>query len=210
MRPTQTPIMPPVLQPSPRARVNTRLCAIERSSITARFQIFTVMIVKATVFMGVKVYSFAHSFVTRNVLHPSSGETQILTLFGRLQASAAVLMGSEFLWVVTQHILGIFDFMFQLNAPFVYYIHRISVHVSSNIVLIIRRIHCINTASGSLYVTLLRWPLSAHEVSPLTACALSGHLRRVTYKEPDAVCMQWILLMMSTMLLETCRGMRWI
>ena len=23
-----------------------------------------------------------------------------------------------------------------------------------------------------------------------TACALSGHLRRVTYKEPDAVCIQ--------------------
>jgi len=29
----------------------------------------------------------------------------------------------------------------------------------------------------------------------------------VTYKEPDAVCIQWILLMMSTVLLETCRGM---
>ena len=41
---------------------------------------------------------------------------------------------------------------------------------------------------------------------PLTACALSGHLRRVTYKEPDAVCIQWFLLMMSTILLETCRG----
>ena len=43
--------------------------------------------------------------------------------------------------------------------------------------------------------------------TPLTAYALSGHLRRVTYKEPDAVCIQWILLMMSIMLLETCRGM---
>jgi len=50
--------------------------------------------------------------------------------------------------------------VFQLNAPFVYYIHRIPLHVSSNIVLIIRRIHCIHTASGYLYVTLLRWPLS--------------------------------------------------
>ena len=75
----------------------------------------------------------------------------------------------------------IFDFMFQLNAPFVYYIYHIPLHVSSNIVLIIRRIHCIHTASGSLYVTLL---------SPPTACALSGHLRRVTCKEPDAVCIQ--------------------
>ena len=50
----------------------------------------------------------------------------------------------------------VFDFMFQLNAPYVYYIHRIPLHVSSNIVLIIRRIHCIHTASGSLYVTILR------------------------------------------------------
>ena len=55
--------------------------------------------------------------------------------------------------------------MFQLNAPVVYYISffNIPLHVSSNIVLII---------------------------SPLTACALSGHLRRVTYKEPDAVFIQ--------------------
>ena len=104
-----------------------------------------------------------------------------------------------------------FDFMFQLNAPFLYYIYHIPLHVSSNFMLFIRRIHCIHAASGSLYVTLLRWPLSAQAVrglaSLLTACALSGHLRRVTYKEPDAVCIQWILLRMSMKLLETCRGM---
>ena len=50
----------------------------------------------------------------------------------------------------------LFDFMFQLNALFFYYIYHIPLHVSSNIVLIIRRIHCIHTESGSLYVTLLR------------------------------------------------------
>ena len=78
-------------------------------------------------------------------------------------------------------ILVTFDFMFQLNVPFVYYIYQLPLHVSSNIVLIIRRIHCIHTASGSLYVTLLRWPLSAQTVrGPLTSCALSGHLRRMT------------------------------
>ena len=37
-------------------------------------------------------------------------------------------------------------------------------------------------ASGRLYTL----PLT----SCLTACALNGQLRRVTYKEPDAVCMQ--------------------
>ena len=45
--------------------------------------------------------------------------------------------------------------MFQLNAPYLYYIYHIPLHVSSNIMLIMRRIHCIHTASGSLYVTLL-------------------------------------------------------
>ena len=85
--------------------------------------------------------------------------------------------------------------MFQLNALFVYYTYHIPVHVSSTIAPIIRRIHCIHTASGSLYVTILRWLLSAQAVrglqsSPLTACALSSHLRIVTYKEPDAVCIQ--------------------
>ena len=59
----------------------------------------------------------------------------------------------------------IFDFMFQLNAPFLYYIYHIPLHVSSNFMLIIRRIHCIHTASGTLYVTLLRWPLSAQAVT---------------------------------------------
>jgi hypothetical protein len=92
-------------------------------------------------------------------------------------------------------ILVIFHFMFQLNAPFVYYIYQLPLRVSSNTVLIIRRIHCIHTASGSLYVTLLRWPLSAQAVRGLArqssnCCALSGHLRRVTYKEPDAVYIQ--------------------
>ena len=71
-----------------------------------------------------------------------------------------------------------FDFMFQLNVLFLYYIYHIHLHVSSNFMLIIRRIHCIHTASGSLYVILLRWPLSARAVRRLTACALIGHLRR--------------------------------
>jgi len=51
-------------------------------------------------------------------------------------------------------LLVTFDFMFQLNAPFLYYIYHIPLHVSSNFMLIIRRIHCIHTESGSLYFTL--------------------------------------------------------
>ena len=52
------------------------------------------------------------------------------------------------------NIFELSDFMFQPNAPFFYYIYHIPLHVSSNNVLIIRSIHCIHTASGSLYVTL--------------------------------------------------------
>ena len=53
---------------------------------------------------------------------------------------------------------------------------NIPLHVSSHIVLIIF------LGDRSVHRQLEDWPL--------TACALSGHLRRVTYKEPDAVYIQ--------------------
>ena len=51
----------------------------------------------------------------------------------------------------------------------------------------------INTVSDM--VTLCKWPSGAPD----------GHLQRVTI--PDAVLIQFDLLMMSTTLLETCRGL---
>ena len=51
----------------------------------------------------------------------------------------------------------------------------------------------VNTASG--IVTLCKWPPGASD----------GHLQRVII--PDAVLIQFDLLMMSTTLLETCRGL---
>ena len=60
----------------------------------------------------------------------------------------------------------------------------------ANVVLIIRRSNCINTASG--IVTLCKWPSDAPD----------GQLHRVTI--PDAVLIQYNLLMMNTTLLETC------
>jgi len=65
----------------------------------------------------------------------------------------------------------LFDFMFQLNASFVYYIFSYS-----------------STCFEQYCAHHQEEPLYTH--SPLTTCALSGHLRRVTYKEPDAVCIQ--------------------
>jgi hypothetical protein len=58
--------------------------------------------------------------------------------------------------------------------------------------LIIRRLNCINTASG--IVTVCRWPFSV----------LNGHLQRVT--TPDSVLIQFNLLMMSMLLLKTRKG----
>jgi len=54
--------------------------------------------------------------------------------------------------------------------------------------LILRRSNCINTASG--VVTVSKLP------------SLNGHLLRVTI--PDAVLIQFVLLRMSKILLETC------
>jgi hypothetical protein len=78
-------------------------------------------------------------------------------------------------------ILVIFDFVFQLNALFFYYIF---------------------SSSSTCFE-----PYCAHHQGGLLCIwFFICHLRRVTYKEPDAVYMQWILLMMSTIWFETCRG----
>ena len=65
-------------------------------------------------------------------------------------------------------------------------------HVSSSKLLILRRTNCTTTASG--IVTLC--------TSPLSTCILYGCLQRVTI--PEAVVIQFVLLRMSGVLLETC------
>ena len=61
--------------------------------------------------------------------------------------------------------------------------------------LIIRRSNCINTASG-LVLSVSDRPVCAHTGQPLADSTI-----------PDAVLIQFDLLMMSTVLLETCRGL---
>ena len=63
--------------------------------------------------------------------------------------------------------------------------------------LIIRRSNCINTASGIV--------LSVSD-RPVFRCTQDGHLTENTI--PDAVFIHFDLLMMSTVLLETCRGLQ--
>ena len=67
--------------------------------------------------------------------------------------------------------------------------HQItSLHVSSNSVLIIRRINCINTSSGMYHLHTRQSSAQIH----------------IT----DDVLIQLIILMMSTGLLETCREVK--
>ena len=63
--------------------------------------------------------------------------------------------------------------------------------------LIIRRSNCINTASGIVL-----------SVSERPVCNLHTGQLLTKYTIPDAVLIQFYLLMMSTMLLETCTGLQ--
>ena len=84
------------------------------------------------------------------------------------------------------------------------YVYYDPLHVSSNVVLIIRRLNCIDAASG--IVTLCKWPSGMQvESCSLSTCILDGKVQTVTI--PDAVLIKFDLLMMSTTLLETCRGL---
>ena len=89
-------------------------------------------------------------------------------------------------------------------------LHYTPQHVSSSRLLIIRRTNCITTASG--VVTLCKQPYSMRVESGLQS-ALHPHtvrsppayctaVCRVTI--PEAVVIQLVLQMMSSVLLETC------
>ena len=94
---------------------------------------------------------------------------------------------------------------YQLNAKFfysitIYMLHYNPQHVSSSTLLILRRINCIITASG--IVTLCKRSYSMPVESGLQS-ALNRHtVQRVTI--PEAVIIQFVLLKMSKVRLETC------
>ena len=80
-------------------------------------------------------------------------------------------------------------------------------HVSSINMPIFRRTNCIITASG--IVTLCTVQYSMPDESRLLSSLLSSgilysRLQRVTI--PDAVIIQFVLLKMGMLMLETCRG----
>ena len=66
-----------------------------------------------------------------------------------------------------------------------------------------RSVHRIREDSSPLVACVLNGHLR-QDLSPLVFCVLNGHLKRVTL--PDAVLIQFVLLKMSIIVLETCRG----
>ena len=94
---------------------------------------------------------------------------------------------------------------YQLNEQFlysitIYVLHYNPQHVSSSTLLIFRRTNYIITASG--IVTLCTVCRLRADCSPLSTGILYGRLQRVTI--PEAVIIQFVLLKMSRVLLETC------
>jgi len=79
-------------------------------------------------------------------------------------------------------------------------------HVSSSTMLIFTRTNCIITASG--IVTLCKRPTVRRlkaDCTPLSTGVLYGRLQRMTI--PDALIIQFVLLKIIIVLLETCRGL---
>jgi len=94
---------------------------------------------------------------------------------------------------------------YQINAQFLYFItiyvlHYNPQHVSSSTLLIFRRTNCIIAASG--IVTLCKQPYSMQVEGGMQSGILYGRLQRVTI--PEAAIIQFVLLKMSKVLLETC------
>jgi len=86
----------------------------------------------------------------------------------------------------------------QFDAQFLKYIYYspLHVHVSSNILPILRRSNSINTAS--VIVNLSKWPSGAQVEKELQ------FFLNLTVTIPDAVLIKFDILRMSKILLETC------
>ena len=96
----------------------------------------------------------------------------------------------------------------QLNAQFLYSVTICMLHynpryVSSINMPIFRRTYFIITASG--IVTLCKRLYSMPDCSLLSSGVLYSRLQRVTI--PDAKIIQFVLLKMGMLMIETCRGL---
>ena len=82
-------------------------------------------------------------------------------------------------------------------------LHYAPQHVSSSTLLILRRTDCITTASDIVTLCKQLYSMQVESgLSLLSTCILYGCLQRVTI--PKAMVIQFVLLRMSSVLLETC------
>ena len=88
------------------------------------------------------------------ILKVSRRRSYYVRLYGNLKTlSLYVDVNLLAIWFLVSNLMHLFIISF-----------HIPLHVSSHIVLIIKRIYCIYTGSGSLCVTLLVWPFGAQAV----------------------------------------------
>ena len=106
--------------------------------------------------------------------------------------------------LLTVH-LGIILFNDQLDAQFLFaYVYFNPLHVSSILVLIIRRFNCINTIYG------IRYGISYMVYAGLDVPSKPAYqtVKYIEWHIPDIVLIQMNLLMLSTWMLETCRELK--
>ena len=90
---------------------------------------------------------------------------------------------TEFYVLLTVHIITILVNN-QLDAQlfFLIFVYSISLHVSSNQVLIIRRVSCINTTSGICHCMQVEMePVLLSRTGSISTCIPQGHLHTVKY-----------------------------
>ena len=122
-----------------------------------------------------------------------SGIEAYISLFRVSCADSFILKPTNF--PSTQNILILGNN--QIEALFHVFIYFMSLHVSSITALIIRRSNCITTSSG--IISLCKWLLGM----PVLTGIPSSHSHTLII--PDDVLIQFDLLKMSAVMLETCR-----
>ena len=123
------------------------------------------------------------------------------------QASQCSSSGDRIVLILQVVLIVLFciEFLLKTNLMhfFIYlFIYFISLHVSNITVLIIRRSNCINTSSGVIYLCGCLVLLVRRDLTSIP----SSHLHRLII--PDDALVQFDLLMMSTVMLETCRELK--
>ena len=112
-------------------------------------------------------------------------------------------------FLTVHHSIDFFS-SYHLNAHYlysitIYMLHYNPQHVSSSTLLIFRRTNCIITASGIVTTDSRTVCWLRTDCSPLSTGILYGCLQRVTI--PEAIIIQFVLLKMSKVLLETLSGL---